>query len=462
MAVMGWRQVTVHPTYQYNHHMPTAPPIKGQRSSEIAASIESSIRTGKLRAGDRLPSVRDLASSLGVSPATVAAAYKSLQDQALLVGRGRQGTRVSERPPLAVPPPASVPSGVRNLANGNPDPDLLPPLRPLLDRIDAGHRLYGEPINEPRLVEVAKSQFEADGIPADDVIIVGSALDGIERVLTAQPDLRPGDKVAVEDPCFPGVLDLIPALRLVPEPVRVDDEGPLPVDVGRALKAGSRALILTPRAQSPTGAVVDERRARDLRRIVRASPEVLVIEDDHAGPVSGFSAVTVVGSDLPRWAVIRSTGKSLGPDLRLGLMAGDATTVARVEGRRSLGAGWVSHILQRIVLALLTDRKTQSLLRKAANTYANRRSAMIEALAARGIRARGRSGLNVWVPVRDEHRTVQTLLDAGYAIRPGERFRIASPSGVRITIATVLPDEAEAIASLVARSLVPEGRTRPA
>jgi len=369
---------------------------------------------------------------------------------------------VTERPPLAVPPPAAVPPGVRNLANGNPDPDLLPPLRPILDRIDASHRMYGEPVNEPLLVEVARSLFEDDGIPAEHVTIVGGALDGIERVLTAQPDLRPGDKVAMEDPCFPGVMDLIPALRLVPEPVGVDDDGPMPVDVGRALKGGARALILTPRAQSPTGAVLDERRARDLRRILRANPEVLVIEDDHAGPVSGSAAVTVVGSDLPRWAVIRATGKSLGPDLRLGLMSGDATTVARVEGRRSVGAGWVSHILQRIVLGLLTDRKTQTLLRRAADTYAARRTAMIEALAAWGIRARGRSGLNVWVPVRDEHRTVQTLFDAGFAIRSGERFRIASPSGVRISIATVLPDEAEAIASLVARSLELEGRTRPA
>lgn len=437
-------------------------PIKGRRSSEIAASIEGSVRTGKLRPGDRLPSVRELASSLGVSPATVAAAYKSLQDRALLVGRGRQGTRVTERPPLAVPPPAAVPPGVRNLANGNPDPELLPPLRPRLDRIDASHRLYGEPANEPRLVEVARRQFESEGIPAEHVTVVGGALDGIERVLAAQPDLRPGDRVAVEDPCYPGVLDLIPTLRLVPEPVRVDDEGPLPSDVARALGAGARALILTPRAQSPTGAVVDARRARDLRQIVRASADLLVVEDDHAGPVSGAAVATLVGSDLPRWAVIRATGKSLGPDLRLGLMAGDPATVARVEGRRSVGAGWVSHILQRIVLGLLTDRKTQTLLRRAADTYATRRSKMIEALSARGIRAHGRSGLNVWVPVADEHRTVQMVLDAGFAIRSGERFRIASPPGVRITVATVSPDEAEIVAAAVARSLEPEGRIRPA
>lgn len=442
--------------------MPNAPHIKGRRASEIAASIEGAIRTGKLRAADRLPSVRELASSLRVSPATVAAAYKILQDRALIAGRGRQGTRVTERPPLAIPPPAPVPPGLRNLANGNPDPTLLPPLQPILERLDSDHRLYGEVVNEPKLIEVAKNQFAADGISSEHVTVVGGALDGIERVLTSEPDLRQGDKVAVEDPCYPPVLDLISSLRLVIQPVRVDDNGVIPSGVEGALRAGARALIVTPRAQSPTGAAMDEARARELRRILRTHPDVLLIQDDHAGAVSGAPSVPLTGSDSHRWAVIRATGKSLGPDLRLALMTGDGVTVARVEGRRSVGAGWVSHILQRIVLGMLTDAKTRRLLSKAADVYASRRSAMIEALAASGIVAHGRSGLNVWVPVSDEHRTVQILQDAGYAVRAGERFRIVSPPGVRITIATVVPAEARSIAALIARSLEPEGRIRPA
>src|SRR5262249_15561679 len=146
--------------------------------------------------------------------------------------------------------------------------------------------------------------------------------------------------------------DLLGALGLVPEPVRVDDCGAIPEELQRALEGGACACILTPRAQNPTGAAYDARRARQLRAVLDRHPEALVVEDDHAGPVAGASALTVVHAKRPRWAVVRSASKSLGPDLRLAILSGDPLTVARVEGRRALGAGWVSDILQGMVEAL--------------------------------------------------------------------------------------------------------------
>jgi len=448
--------------YQYDRRMARVSGIKGKRASEIASSIEEAVRVGRLQPGERLPAVRDLASTLGVSPATVSSAYRVLQNRALIISRGRKGTLISERPPLAMPPPASVPEGVRNLAHGNPDPDLLPPLDPVLRRIDIGPRLYGEAVNDPSLIEAARALFESEGISGEHITVVAGALEGIELALESHPRLRYGDKIAVEDPCFPGVLDLLGALRLVTEPVRIDDMGALPTDVDKALRAGARALIITPRAQSPTGAALEDRRVRELRRLLREHPEVLLIEDDHAGPVAGHEALTLVTPESSQWVVIRSANKSLGPDLRLGLLAGDAASVARIEGRRLLGPGWVSHIQQRIVASLLSDRGTQRLLRKAADTYAARRGAMLGALADRGVRAHGKTGLNVWVPVADEQRSVQMLMEAGYAVRAGERFRIATPPGIRMTISTVSPDEADAIAGVVAGSLRPERGARPA
>jgi DNA-binding transcriptional MocR family regulator len=315
--------------------------------------------------------------------------------------------------------------------------------------------LYGVPANRPALLELAAGQLEADGIPHDALAVVGGALDGIERVLQAH--LRPGDRVAVEDPGYVAAFDLLAALGLVVEPVAVDDAGPVPDDLARALRSGVQAFVLTPRAQNPTGAALDRARARELRRVLVPHPDVLVVEDDHAGPVSGVAALTVC-QGRERWAHVRSVSKSLGPDLRVAILAGDPTTVARVEGRQAVGTGWVSHLLQDLVVSLWSDPATDDLLRRAGEEYAARRTALLEALAAHGIVAQGRSGLNVWVPVPEEAAVVAALAHEGWAVRAGERYRLRSGPAVRITIAALAPRDARRLAASLAGCLRPPAR----
>jgi DNA-binding transcriptional MocR family regulator len=366
---------------------------------------------------------------------------------------------VSHHPPLGVQPAQIVPAHARDLASGNPDPELLPPLAPALRAIDASPVLYGDDVCEPELIRAASRALAADGVPVESVTIVSGALDGIERALSAW--LRPGDKVAVEDPGFPAVFHLLSALGLVAVPVGVDDSGPLPRDVESALRAGVSALIVTTRAQNPFGSALDERRARELRALLKVHPNLLVLEDDHGGAVAGAPGRTLCGGQA-RWAVVRSVSKALGPDLRLAFLAGDATTVARIEGRLSLGIRWVSHLLQRTVAALMRDREVTRRLREAERTYGARRQALLDALAARGIAAFGRSGMNVWVPVADEDGVAASLLAAGYAVSTGARFRIRSAPAVRITTATLPVAEAPALASALAGSLRPVGRSQSA
>lgn len=429
--------------------------LNGSTSVNIAASVEGAVSHGRLAAGALLPPVRTAAAQLGVSPATVAAAYRLLQDRGVVAADGRRGTRVRPAPPIAIPREVPVPAGVRDLADGNPDPALLPDADAALRRLGSVARLYGEELNDPKLLELAREQFRADGIAADSVAVVSGALDGIERVL--REHLRPGDRVAVEDPCFTGVLDLLSALSLTPIAVAVDDQGLLPLELKKVIRS-CEAVIVTPRAQNPSGAAFTPRRARELRAILATRPDVVLIEDDHAGAIAGTDYITLVDRTRSTWAVVRSVSKSFGPDLRVALVASDARSHARVEGRQTLGIRWVSHILQRLVAAMWRDRAPA----RAGRIYSERRTALLRALAERGIHAYGASGLNVWIPVSEESATVQALLHAGWAVKAGERYRMASAPAIRVTIATLEPREAIRFADDLARVMAPSRRASSA
>ena len=428
--------------------------LTGTTAVKIAASAESAVAAGRIAGGDRLPPVRDLAQHLGVSPATVAAAYRILQERGIAFAEGRRGTIIRPASPAAPPSPSQLPPNVRDLASGNPDGALLPDLGPYLRKLDGSPRLYRDELNDPELVSLARKQFASDGVPSESVAVVSGALDGIERVLREQ--LRPGDRVLVEDPCFTGVADLLHALALVPVPVAIDDEGLLPAAVRSAPSAA--AIIVTPRAQNPTGAAFSKRRGRALRAVLRQRPDLLIIEDDHAGPVAGAPYVTLVDSARERWAVVRSVSKSLGPDLRVAIMAGDARTIARVEGRQTLGIRWVSHILQRLVVALWRDKNIHKRLARAERTYTQRREALIDALQSQDIDAHGSSGLNVWIPMPEESAVVQAMFQRGWAVAAGERYRIKTPPAIRVTTASLGPQDAIKFANDIAEVLRPAQR----
>lgn len=429
--------------------------ITGKSAVKIAESIERALQSGRLGPNEKLPAVRALADRLGVSTATVAAAYKSLQVRGLLIGEGRRGTRTGPRVGAAARQVAPIPPGVRDLSYGNPDPGLLPTLEGVLERIDPAPRLYVNELVHPALRKAAEAAFAADGIPVSAVGVVGGAFDGIERVLRAR--LRAGDRVGVEDPGFTGVFDLLTSLNHSLVPIDVDDQGFVPAAFEAALKKGVRALVYTPRAQNPFGAALTEKRATSLRRILARFPEVILVEDDHAGAISGEPAVTLTSADREFWAVIRSVSKALGPDLRLATMTGDPLTMERVLRRQNLGMRWVSHIIQQIAADFLNDAGVRKLMRRAARTYAERRAGLMRELQRQGIASFGRSGFNVWIPVDQEAEVCQGLLGKGWAVRAGEGFRLESPPAIRVTTSTLDPEDAGRFAADLAGLIRPRG-----
>jgi DNA-binding transcriptional MocR family regulator len=430
---------------------------QGRTAKEISASVEAGVRSGQLSPGDQLPPVRELARALGVSPTTVAAAYGELRRRGITTGTGRGGTRIRGAPPVSSRAYLRAPAGTRDLVTGGPDPELLPllPARPPR----RSSRMYaGAPV-APRLRRLAAGQLAADGIDAAHLTVTGGALDGIERVLGTW--LTPSERVIVEDPGHAVTFDLLAAMGYELVPVPVDDLGIRPAELASALTRGAGALIVTPRAQAATGAAWNADRAEAIGGVLRRHPSVGVIEDDHAGPVAGTPAFSACAGPprskdskgTERWVILRSVSKSLGPDLRLAVLAGDEATITRVAGRQALGTGWVSYQLQEMVADLWADPSVAARLASAAGVYAGRRDALRAALRQHGITASGRSGFTCWVPVSDEDRVASSLAAAGWAVAPGQRFRIAAAPGVRISSARLDQADAPSFAAEFARAL---------
>ncbi len=418
--------------------------ISGTTAKGIAASVEQGVAEGSLGPGAVLPPVRRLADELGVSPGTVATAYKELRGRGIVVTRGRGGTVVAPEPAVASRRPPKVPEGLRDLSGGHPDPALLPGLVPP-SRLSPGARSHRSTPRLERLEDAVRDWLLPDGVPVEHVTFAHGALDLIGRLLSVE--LRPGDAVAMEDPGYHHLLDLVTALGLRIVPVAVDDEGVRPDALRAALRAGVRALVCSPRAQNPYGGCFSAVRRDALVDVLRDEPEVLVVENDHASEVAGAPLHTLTAHGPARWVHVRTVSKFLGTDLRWAAAACDSTTLARHDGRLLLTSGWVSHLLQETVYGLLTDDGTRALVTRAGEAYALRRSALLQEFGERGIEAHGASGMNVWVPVRDESAVVNGLRSHGWWVASGARFRLSAGPGVRISVADLEPADAVRLAS---------------
>jgi DNA-binding transcriptional MocR family regulator len=418
--------------------------ISGTTAKGIASSVERGVSEGGLEPGTTLPPVRGLADELGVSPGTVATAYKELRRRGIVVTRGRGGTVVAAAPSVASRRPPKVPEGLRDLAGGHPDPELLPHLVPP-SRLSPGARSHRSTPRLARLEDAVRDWLGPDGVPTDHVTFAHGALDLIGRLLSVE--LRPGDGVAMEDPGYHHLLDLVTALGLRTVPVAVDDEGMLPEALRGALRTGVRTVVCSPRAQNPYGGGFSAERRDALVEVLREEPDVLVVENDHASAVADAPLRTLTTGCLGRWVHVRTVSKFLGTDLRWAAAACDPTTLARHDGRLLLTSGWVSHLLQETVYGLMTDDGTRALVARAQETYRLRRRALVRELAGRGIGAHGVSGMNLGVPVRDESAVVNGLRSYGWWVAAGARFRLASGPGVRISVADLETADAVRLAS---------------
>lgn len=416
----------------------------------IAAGISRLITTGDLAAGDRLPTVRELAKELGVSPATVSHAWQTLAGAGLITSRGRSGSFVRTAPREWMPRryqrlDLSLEAAL-DLSRGTPDPALLPRLAPVLATLEphADTASYRQKPDIPELHDLLRDLWPA---AVESITVTNGALDAIDRVLATL--VRYGDRVVVENPTFPPFLDLLEAYGLEPVGVELDAEGMVPEAFAAALGSGPAIVLLQTRAHNPTGVSMSPARAEvlgGLLRRSRAGAQTIVVEDDHSGAISAAPDVTLATHLPERVLHVKSFSKSHGPDLRIGALGGPRALVDRVVARRLLGPGWTSRIIQSLLHALLTSPGSIAEVGAARDAYVERRLAL-----RAGLDLPHGDGINAWLPVADERSALVHLAAAGIRVAPGGPFQIGdTPPHVRVTVGVVPVESADAVAAALA------------
>ncbi|SDP02762.1 DNA-binding transcriptional regulator, MocR family, contains an aminotransferase domain [Microbacterium sp. ru370.1] len=450
--------------------------LSSRSAAGLAAEIARLVTDGTLEPGERLPTVRQVASDLGLSTGTIAAAWRALAEAGVVTSRGRAGTfvraprrewlspRVRGLAAVDAPPAPPAPrglggrvgAGIRlDLSLGTPDPAMLPSIERALSlarpRADTG-RYHDLPVL-PELHDVLVADWPVPTVEA--LTVVDGAFDGISRAVDQV--VRFGDRVAVESPGFPYIFDLVDATGAVVLPLESDADGILPAALARALAQRPSTLMLQTRAQNPTGVSMSVERARRLADVLLTVPggrAVTVIEDDHSALIATAPAVT-----LARWIPaqvvhVRGFSKSHGPDLRIAALGGPADIVERIVRRRMLGPGWTSRLLQSVLLELLTDPRSIAPVRTARLIYRDRLDRLAASLGRLGIDVGAPDGINLWMPVRDERAALVYLAAEGIAVAGGRPFLAdPAPAGqfVRVT-AGAITENVRLVAEALARA----------
>ena len=359
----------------------------------------------------------------GSARSTVAAALAELRRRGVV--RDRAAPRHAHRPGAADRIVARAAAGAARAPAtsraATPIPRCCPTSQRALARCICPARLYGEPAGARRAARRSRaSSCARTASPASKLCVVSGALDGIERVLQAH--LRPGDRVAVENPGYAALFDLLRAHGLRARAGGASTSAACsPTRCERALARGAAAAVITPRGQNPTGARARRRaRRRAARGARRASRARCVIEDDHLGAVAGSAPAhaLALAAAAERWAATRSVAKALGP--------GPAPRAARRRRRRpspacraasSAGPGGSATSCRRSCSRCGATRGATRWSSAPRDATRAARAAARAPGRATGSHAHGASGLNVWVPVPEEAARVGALMQRGWVRR---------------------------------------------
>jgi GntR family transcriptional regulator/MocR family aminotransferase len=418
--------------------------------SQLEASLREAIRSGRLRAGERLPSSRKLAAELGVARGMVMECYGQLLAEGYLTSRTGSATRVADlsgSPANAVAAPQASPAP---RAARPPQPPLIADFEPALPDLSSFPRTdwawavkqscteatvadlrYGDPRGSAVLREVLAGYLRrvraAHADPARMIVSTGFA-QGVNLVLRALGRQAGVTRVAFEDPGYGRPEDdetvrAVLAMGLQVAYVPVDAEGLVVSDL---VTSGAQVAVVTPAHQSPTGVVLSPGRRHALTDWARRGG--YVIEDDYDSEFRYDSEpVGVLQGLAPDQVFLLGTAsKSLAPAVRMGWVQAPAALAAAVADEKEMSDRGSCTLDQLALANLLTTGRYDRHLRRMRTVYGARRAALTEAFTRHAPRARltglaaGFQAMAALPPGADENAVIAAARERGvglYGIR---------------------------------------------
>ena len=454
-----------------------APDINAQSDvplyRQVFQQLKDSIHCGKLPAGARLPATRELAGLLGLNRTTISAAYELLESEGLISGQVGRGSFVTSAPgrdphgldwralltPGASSPPLPQPAASKatiSFAASRPAELMFPmdEFRKSCEEVVRGAEIgailqLGSPGGYAPLRQYLISEARRLGTmgPRDDLIVTSGcqqALDLLQRVL-----VRAGDKIAVEDPVYPGVKNLFLCAGAQVVGVPVGRDGIDLEALQRVLeRERPKLLLVTPNFQNPTGATMPLAARKALLQMVRAAG-VALIENDTYGDLryEGASLPAVKSEDT---ILLRSFSKIAFPGLRVGWAVGPQAVIARMIEAKQLSDLHSDHLSQAVLLRFAESGRLEQHRQRTRAAGAEKLKAVLAAceryLPEGSSFTRPQGGMNLWVRLPEPLDAGELLLRAqreNVTYLPGRYFTISrpDPGGLRLSFAGLTPQQ---------------------
>ena len=461
-----------------------------QLADQLVAAIESEA----LAPGDRLPAMRDLAQHLDCALVTVSQAYDLLAARGRVVSRVGKGTFVSDAPDVTQPfsrrwepdvgrfaraermegvleqlTRATAPGAI-NLANGHPAPETFP----LQDFGRAMHRTllddppesmqYRSTSGDRELCGTLAELLRARNCAADanDIVVCSGAQQAADLVGSVLLESR--GVVAAESPAYAGTLGVFDDRGVTYVEVQSDVDGVRVDDCERVFSEyRPRLFYLNPIAQNPTGAVLPQRRAKQIVALARRY-DVVILEDQTGWQLT-YDAVAphpLAAFDTDgRVILMESLSKSVFPALRIGYLYCKGALADALELAKVRADVFTSTLTQRALWRFMNSPAYTRHVRASRNLYRQRREAFITALSAAVPWADVRppaAGVNVWLPLPNRIST-QAAFDEcareGVLVMPAEPFypTRTGPPAIRLSFGHLPPEEAAEGVRRVGRAL---------